>query len=65
MGLAIRMFLYALFVTLANQGFVILDLEAGTVTFRIEDLKLLVGGAGGFAGTFAVGRWFKARGGLT
>lgn len=65
MGLALRMALYAFFAMLAKEGFVIFDPEAGTVTIQIEHIGMVVSGVTGYLGTFAVGRWAKARGGAT
>lgn len=65
MGLALRMVLYFAFTTLANQGFVLFDQSAGTVTFNVTNVATLLSGLIGFAGTFAAGRFFKKVGGLT
>ena len=65
MALFIRMALYAVFAILAGQGLVIFDHDAGTVTFRIDDVVLLISGAIGFVGTFWASRVAKAKGGAT
>jgi hypothetical protein len=65
MMLYIRMALYALFALLAGQGLILYDHEAGTVTFRVEDLALLASGAVGYVGTFVAGRVAKSHGGKT
>lgn len=65
LGLTARMVLYFVFATLASQGFVVFDQEAGTVTFRIEDIVLAGSGLIGYVGTFVAGRKAKDAGGLT
>ena len=65
MALAVRMILYFAFSTLANQGFVLFDQAAGTVSFQIEDVIMLATGLAGFIATFAWSRWSKAHGGKT
>ena len=63
--LYVRMALYFAFGFLSSQGVVVFDQEAGTVTFRIDDLLLLASGIGGYVMTFAASRVAKARGGST
>lgn len=65
MMLFIRMVLYAVFAALAGQGVLLFDDAAGTVTFRVEDLALLIGGAAGYVLTFIGSRIAKAKGGRT
>lgn len=65
MGLALRMVLYAFFAMLANEGLIIFDPDAGTITIQIAHIELLATGVAGYLGTFAAGRWAKARGGAT
>lgn len=61
MMLAIRMVLYALFVTLANQGIVIYEPETGVVSFNVDELTLVLAGAAGFVLTFISSRFAKVR----
>jgi hypothetical protein len=61
MMLAVRMFLYLVFGALAGQGLVVFDQTAGTVTFRVEDLMLIVTGLAGYLGTFVASRFAKVR----
>lgn len=63
--LAIRMVIYLLTGVLVGQGLAVYDAEAGTVTFRIEDLPLALSGLAAFVGTFVTSRIAKARGGAT
>lgn len=63
--LAIRMLLYAVFAAMANEGLVLFDADAGTVTFKIDDLMLFGSGVVGYIGTFVTSRYAKARGGAT
>ncbi len=65
MGLTLRMMLYFVFASLANEGIVLFDAGTGTVSFKVDDLALLASGVVGYLGTFVAGRWFKARGGST
>lgn len=65
MGLPLRMVLYFVFAALASQGLVVFDAEAGTVTFRIEDLALIASGLAGYAATFWSSRMAKRNGGAT
>lgn len=65
MGLYLRMALYLIFGVLAGQGLVVFDQAAGTVTFRIDDLVLLLISLGGFVLTFLGSRAVKAAGGRT
>jgi hypothetical protein len=59
------MVLYAAFSAMASEGLIFFDAEAGTITLRVDDLMLLGTGAVGYIGTFAAGRYAKARGGAT
>lgn len=63
--LALRMVLYAVFSAMANEGLILFDAVAGTVTFKVDDLMLFGTGLAGYIGTFAWSRWSKARGGAT
>lgn len=63
--LTVRMVLYFLFAALAGQGLVVFDQQAGTVTFRVDDLMLLASGTGGYVATFWASRLAKRRGGAT
>jgi len=65
MALAIRMALYLVFGILAGQGLVIFDADAGTVTFKVDDLMILGTAMAGFVGTFITSRLAKAKGGAT
>lgn len=65
MMLYLRMAVYFVSALLAGQGLAVVDHDAGTLTFRIEDLTVALGGAGAFAGTFVISRLAKARGGAT
>ncbi|MGB1214775.1 MAG: hypothetical protein ACPG4X_15525 [Pikeienuella sp.] len=63
--LAIRMLLYAVFAAMANEGLLLFDADAGTVTLKIEDIMLFGAGVVGYIGTFVTSRYAKARGGAT
>lgn len=65
MSLYIRMALYALFAGVAGFGFATFDWEAGTVTFQIDEIAQMLGGAVGFVGTFWASRIAKKKGGAT
>ena len=65
MTLYIRMGLYFLFAALSSQGLVVFDQDAGSVTFSIEDVTLILSGALGFLVTYVTSRIAKARGGKT
>ena len=65
MTLYIRMALYLVFGVLAGQGLVIFDADAGTVTFKVDDLMILGTAMAGFVGTFITSRFAKAKGGAT
>ena len=65
MALYIRMALYLVFGVLAGQGLVVFDQEAGTVTFRVEDLAVIVTSLVGYAATFWASRLAKRKGGAT
>jgi hypothetical protein len=57
MMLYVRMALYFLFPILASQGLVIWNEEAGTVTFQVEDLVVVIMGVVGFVMTFITSRF--------
>lgn len=59
--LAIRMILYFLSAAAASQGLAVYDEAAGTLTFEVESLAIVIGGALTFGGTFAVSRFAKLR----
>jgi hypothetical protein len=61
MSLAIRMALYALFVTLSNQGVDIYDPETDQISFQLQDLTLVLSGIVGFAATFVASRFAKVK----
>lgn len=61
MSLAIRMVLYALFTTLSNQGVDIYNPETDEITFRVEDLALVLSGITGFVLTFVSSRFAKVK----
>jgi hypothetical protein len=61
MSLAIRMVLYALFVTLSNQGVDIYDPETDRISFQLQDLTLVVSGIVGFAATFVASRFAQVK----
>lgn len=63
--LNIRMIAYFLFAGLASQGLLVFDQEAGTVTFKIEDISMIVTGVLGYIGTFGTSRIAKKNGGAT
>ena len=65
MGLTLRMVLYFVFAGLASQGLIVFDADAGTVTFRVEDVALIASGLAGYAATFWTSRWAKRHGGAT
>ena len=65
MALFLRMALYFADAFLAGQGIVVFDQDAGTITFRIEDLVLAISGGTAFLVTFAASRVAKAKGGVT
>jgi hypothetical protein len=65
MGLYLRMVLYLVSGVIAGQGLAIFDAEAGTITFRIDDLVTVAGGAATFVATFLSSRVAKAKGGAT
>lgn len=65
MALAIRMGLYFLFAAIAGQGVGTFDQDTGNLTLHVESLATVLAGVVGYVGTFAAGRWAKARGGLT
>ena len=65
MALLIRMALYFLSALIAGQGVAIFNPDAGTLTFDLENVATFVGGTLTFVGTYVVGRYAKARGGLT
>lgn len=65
MALFIRMILYPIFSALAVEGLVLFDAATGSVTFKIDDIILVIVGIVGYLGTFVAGRWAKAKGGLT
>jgi hypothetical protein len=65
MALYIRMIVYALSAGAAGYGFASFDPEAGTVTFQLDTLAQMLGGALAFVGTFLVGRIAKRNGGAT
>lgn len=66
MWLTIRMIvLYPAFAMLAKEGLILFDPEMGTITIEIENMKALVMGVVGYAGTFVGSRWAKVKGGLT
>ena len=65
MTLYIRMALYLVFGVLAGQGLVIFDADAGTVTFKVDDLMVLGTALAGFLGTFFSSRIAKAKGWAT
>lgn len=64
-ALYIRMILYALSAGAAGYGLGTFDPEAGTVTFQIDTLAQVLGGAAAFVGTFLAGRIAKRNGGAT
>lgn len=65
MGLYIRMALYFLSSGAAALGIAAFDPEAGTITFDLKAVELLLGGLATFAATFFSSRVAKARGGNT
>lgn len=65
MALFVRMMIYLLAGVLAGQGLVIFDQEAGTITFRVEDVTTVLTGLLTFGGAYLASRIAKARGGLT
>ena len=65
MTLYIRMALYLVFGVMAGQGLVIFDADAGTVTFKVDDLLIVGTALAGFVGTFLTSRIAKAKGGAT
>jgi hypothetical protein len=65
MALYIRMLIYALSAGAAGYGLATFDPLTGTVSFQIDDLAQIVGGALTFVGTFLAGRIAKRNGGAT
>ena len=59
--LYIRMALYALCAGAAGYGLATFDPQAGTVTFQIDELAKMLGGAAGFVATFIASRYAKHR----
>ncbi len=55
--LYVRMALYAVFATIANQGFAVFDTDTGTLTFHLDSLAAIVVGALGFVATFVASRF--------
>lgn len=63
MGVYIRMIVYALAAGAAALGIATYDPVAQTITFDLNSLSLVIGGAVAYVGTFVTGRVFKAKGG--
>ncbi|GHF71258.1 hypothetical protein [Seohaeicola zhoushanensis] len=63
MGVYIRMIIYALAASAAALGIATYDPVAQTITFDLNSLSLLLGGAVAYVGTFVAGRVAKAKGG--
>lgn len=61
MTLYIRMALYALSMLFAGQGLAIFDAEANTLTFRLDDVAVALGGVGVFVATFVASRFATVR----
>jgi hypothetical protein len=64
-SLFVRRLIYALSAGAAGYGLGTFDPLTGTVSFQIDDLAQIVGGALTFVGTFLAGRIAKRNGGAT
>jgi len=63
--LTLRMIIYFLSALIAGQGIAVFDPDAGTLTFDLEHIELLLGGIATFIGTFWTSRIAKKNGGAT
>lgn len=61
----IRVALYFLFGAMSGAAWLQYNATTGQVTFYVDDLAVALAGLVGAAGTFAVSRWAKRRGGKT
>ncbi|MDQ7262289.1 hypothetical protein NM680_13045 [Paracoccus sp. PS-1] len=65
MIVVIRVALYFLFGAISGAAWLQYNPTTGQVSFYVDDLAVAVAGLIGAAGTFAVSRWAKRRGGDT